>query len=121
MSFTIKAKSSTCRARRGELVTAHGVVQTPVFMPVGTRGTVKAMTPRGLEELGAEITSGRDTVKFTYKNATIKCVVDERTGQIISGEWFYTVDIFIGDADAKLGIKANLKNLTTAIDYKVVI
>ena len=58
MSFTIKAKSSTCRARRGELVTAHGTVQTPVFMPVGTRGTVKAMTPRGLEELGAEIILG---------------------------------------------------------------
>ena len=58
MSFTIKAKASTCRARRGELVTAHGVVQTPVFMPVGTRGTVKAMTPQNLEELGAEIILG---------------------------------------------------------------
>ena len=58
MSFTIKAKSSTCRARRGTLVTAHGVVKTPIFMPVGTRGTVKAMTPRGLEELGAEIILG---------------------------------------------------------------
>ena len=55
MSFTIKAKSSTCRARRGELVTAHGVVQTPVFMPVGTRGTVKAMTPREMEEIGTKI------------------------------------------------------------------
>ncbi|MBE6368445.1 MAG: tRNA guanosine(34) transglycosylase Tgt [Lentisphaerae bacterium] len=58
MSFTIKAKSTTCRARRGELVTAHGVVQTPIFMPVGTRGTVKAMTPQNLEDLGAEIILG---------------------------------------------------------------
>ena len=43
------------RARRGELATAHGVVQTPAFMPVGTQGAVKAITMRDLEELGAEI------------------------------------------------------------------
>ena len=42
-------------ARRGELRTAHGVVQTPAFMPVGTRGAVKAVTHRDLEALGAEI------------------------------------------------------------------
>ncbi len=42
-------------ARRGELVTAHGVVETPAFMPVGTRGAVKAVTPRDLEELGAHV------------------------------------------------------------------
>ena len=72
MSFTIKAKSSTCRARRGTLVTAHGVVETPIFMPVGTRGTVKAMTPRGLEELGAEIILGStgffDLTPDTFEN-----------------------------------------------------
>ena len=43
------------RARRGELRTPHGVVQTPAFMPVGTRGAVKAVTHRDLRELGAEI------------------------------------------------------------------
>ena len=42
-------------ARRGELVTAHGAVQTPAFMPVGTHGAVKALTMRNLEDLGAEI------------------------------------------------------------------
>jgi queuine tRNA-ribosyltransferase len=46
------------RARRGELQTPHGVVQTPVFMPVGTRGAVKAVTHRDLEDLGAEIILG---------------------------------------------------------------
>jgi queuine tRNA-ribosyltransferase len=42
-------------ARAGEFVTPHGIVWTPVFMPVGTQATVKAMTPPELEELGAEI------------------------------------------------------------------
>ncbi len=46
------------RARRGVLTLNHGVVQTPVFMPVGTYGTVKAMTPANLEEIGAQICLG---------------------------------------------------------------
>ena len=45
-------------ARRGELITAHGTVQTPAFMPVGTRGAVKAVTAQQLEDLGAEIILG---------------------------------------------------------------
>ena len=45
-------------ARRGRLTLAHGVVETPVFMPVGTYGTVKAMTPRDLHEIGAQICLG---------------------------------------------------------------
>lgn len=46
------------RARRGELHFARGTVQTPAFMPVGTYGTVKAMLPRDLHEIGAEIILG---------------------------------------------------------------
>ena len=42
-------------ARRGQMRTAHGVVETPAFMPVGTQGTVKAVTMRDLHDLGAEI------------------------------------------------------------------
>ncbi len=45
-------------ARRGRLQLAHGVVETPAFMPVGTYGTVKAMTPEELEGLGADIVLG---------------------------------------------------------------
>ena len=45
-------------ARRGEIDTPHGVVQTPAFMPVGTRGAVKAVTHRDLEAAGAEIILG---------------------------------------------------------------
>ena len=42
-------------ARRGRLGTLHGTVETPAFMPVGTQGTVKAVTPSQLEEIGAKI------------------------------------------------------------------
>ena len=53
--FTIQARAGDCRARCGELETLHGVVTTPVFMPVGTQATVKGVTPENLEELGARI------------------------------------------------------------------
>jgi queuine tRNA-ribosyltransferase len=46
------------RARRGRLTLNHGVVQTPIFMPVGTYGTVKGVMPRSLEEMGAQIILG---------------------------------------------------------------
>jgi queuine tRNA-ribosyltransferase len=45
-------------ARRGRLTTPHGVVDTPVFMPVGTQATVKALTPDDLETAGAQIVLG---------------------------------------------------------------
>jgi len=43
------------RARCGEMLTAHGLVQTPAFIPVGTQGAVKGLTVRDLHDLGAEI------------------------------------------------------------------
>jgi queuine tRNA-ribosyltransferase len=46
------------QARRGRLTLNHGVVETPVFMPVGTYGTVKGVMPRSLEEMGAQIILG---------------------------------------------------------------
>jgi queuine tRNA-ribosyltransferase len=54
--FTVRARDGA--ARVGTLTTAHGVVETPAFMPVGTYGTVKAMTPEELEALGAQIILG---------------------------------------------------------------
>ena len=45
-------------ARRGILTTAHGVIETPAFMPVGTQGAVKALTPQHLDEIGASIILG---------------------------------------------------------------
>ncbi len=46
------------RARRGRLTLNHGVVETPIFMPVGTYGTVKGVLPASLEEMGAQIILG---------------------------------------------------------------
>ncbi|MBN1688764.1 MAG: tRNA guanosine(34) transglycosylase Tgt [Candidatus Omnitrophica bacterium] len=56
--FEVTARDPKTHARAGLMTTAHGVVETPVFMPVGTQGTVKALTPRDLQEAGAEIILG---------------------------------------------------------------
>src|SRR5687767_13189567 len=56
MNFKITRQDE--KARRGVLELAHGVVETPAFMPVGTYGTVKAMSPAELEAIGAQIVLG---------------------------------------------------------------
>lgn len=56
--FRIKNKSTKSRARRAILKTPHGEIQTPVFMPVGTQGTVKSLTPRQIEECGTQVILG---------------------------------------------------------------
>ena len=53
--FSVTHTDSHTQARLGCMMTAHGRVQTPAFMPVATQATVKAMTPRELREIGAEI------------------------------------------------------------------
>ena len=59
MQFTLhKTATGESRARRGTVHLAHGDVQTPAFMPVGTYGTVKGMLPRDIHEIGAEIILG---------------------------------------------------------------
>lgn len=55
VTYKLIKKDSTSKARRGEITTPHGTIQTPVFMPVGTAAAVKAMRPEQVEELGAEI------------------------------------------------------------------
>ncbi len=56
MKFDLLATDG--HARRGTLTLAHGTVQTPIFMPVGTYGAVKTMAPRDLDEVGAQIILG---------------------------------------------------------------
>ena len=56
MNFELLATDGA--ARRGRLELAHGNIETPVFMPVGTYGTVKAMTPQSLNDIGAQICLG---------------------------------------------------------------
>jgi queuine tRNA-ribosyltransferase len=55
VSFAFDVTHTDGRARRGRMRTAHGDVETPAFMPVGTQGAVKAVTHRDLELLGAEV------------------------------------------------------------------
>jgi queuine tRNA-ribosyltransferase len=55
IKFEVLKESKKTKARLGKLYTSHGVIDTPVFMPVGTQATVKAMTPRELEDLGIQI------------------------------------------------------------------
>ncbi len=58
LQFDLLATDPTSHARRGRLTLNHGVVETPIFMPVGTYGTVKGVTPRSLEDMGAQIILG---------------------------------------------------------------
>jgi queuine tRNA-ribosyltransferase len=53
--FTVLARDPGTAARRGRMTTRHGVVETPAFMPVGTAGSVKAMTPEEVAGLGFEL------------------------------------------------------------------
>jgi len=57
-SFSFNLISTDGAARRGEFVTPHGRVQTPAFMPVGTQGTVKGLSPDDVRDTGAEIVLG---------------------------------------------------------------
>ncbi len=56
--FQLLATDTATAARRGRLRTRHGAVETPIFMPVGTQGTVKAVSPAQLRDLGAQIILG---------------------------------------------------------------
>ena len=56
--FTILKKDGVTNARLGRLVTGHGEIETPCFMPVGTQGAVKAILPRDLREVGCQILLG---------------------------------------------------------------
>ncbi|MGD9418305.1 MAG: tRNA guanosine(34) transglycosylase Tgt [Verrucomicrobiota bacterium JB025] len=58
MSFSVLATDPASSARSGRLELAHGTVETPIFMPVGTQGSVKTLHPAELDELGAQIILG---------------------------------------------------------------
>ncbi|HEX9374311.1 MAG TPA: tRNA guanosine(34) transglycosylase Tgt [Roseiflexaceae bacterium] len=58
LTFEVQARDAHTRARTGLVITAHGAVETPVFMPVGTRGTLKSLTPQEALDHGAQIILG---------------------------------------------------------------
>ena len=58
LPFSVHARDAASRARRGTIITAHGAIETPAFMAVGTRATVTGLTPRDLHEVGAQVVLG---------------------------------------------------------------
>ncbi|CDZ79711.1 Queuine tRNA-ribosyltransferase [Candidatus Rubidus massiliensis] len=58
MKFSVTKQDATSSARIGKLETSHGVIETPIFMPVGTRGAVKTLTNQHLIDIGAQIILG---------------------------------------------------------------
>jgi len=58
MRFLLKTSDKNTSARCGEIITDHGKIQTPIFMPVGTHGAVKTITPNELNSLNAQIILG---------------------------------------------------------------
>jgi len=56
--FSTITTAADCKARAGILKTDHGIIETPIFMPVGTQGAVKAIEHRELDELGVQIILG---------------------------------------------------------------
>ncbi len=56
--FQLLKTDTATAARRGRLKTRHGTIETPIFMPVGTQGTVKSVTPQHLRDIGAQIILG---------------------------------------------------------------
>ncbi len=69
--FKVIAKCPVTGARAGEFFTPHGIIKTPVFMPVGTLATVKAMSPQELEEINAQIILGNTYHLFLRPGAEI--------------------------------------------------
>jgi queuine tRNA-ribosyltransferase len=57
-SFELLVQDRRSKARHGRIITAHGAIETPAFMPIGTQGSVKAVSPRELRELSAQIILG---------------------------------------------------------------
>jgi len=68
--FELLHKDSGSKARRGRMTTPHGVIETPVFMPVGTQATVKAMKPEDVKATGAQIYSETRIICISGREAT---------------------------------------------------
>ena len=84
---------------------------------IGTLGNVD----KAIESLDATLYSGKQTIKLTYKDAYIKCQIDNSTGKIIGGTWHYAVHVYVGEAEVKLWLNFTAKNLKGIVDYTVTI
>ena len=76
--FEILKTDPVTKARAGLLHTAHGTIETPVFMPLATTGTVKAMTPEGVAATGARIVPASVTTACTRPFRVVMSVTSVR-------------------------------------------
>src|SRR5207247_3430157 len=73
LMFELLKSDAESKARLGRLTTARGVIDTPVFMPVGTQGSVKALDPRELQEMGTQIILGNTYHLYLRPGLEIIC------------------------------------------------
>src|SRR5207237_2752636 len=69
--FEVRATDKSTRARSGRLKTEHGLIETPAFMPVGTQGSVKAVSSRELGELNTQIVLGNTYHLFVLSGLVV--------------------------------------------------
>ena len=81
--FTFNLQKTDGQARRGEITTPRGKIQTPAFMPVGTAGTVKAMQTRDVKAIGADVLRHRVVLSFEAEAESIGA--DEIVQRVFDG------------------------------------
>ena len=86
MRFKIESRDAESHARTGILTLSHGEVETPVFMPVGTAGSVKGMLPSQLEQVGARIILGNTYHLFLRPGLEVIRLC-RMAGQYSHGQW----------------------------------
>jgi queuine tRNA-ribosyltransferase len=95
MQFKLIAKDSASKARAGEIQTDHGAIETPIFMPVGTAGTVKAVNQQQLvEDIEAQIILGNTYHLSSDSNTAF---IQSLNGYFISFP-YYANHIIFGNA-----------------------
>jgi queuine tRNA-ribosyltransferase len=77
--FELLATDPASKARRARLTTAHGVIETPAFMPVGTQGSVKGVSPGELRDLEAQIILGNTYHLFVRPGMEVMRIAAQRS------------------------------------------
>ncbi|QID32646.1 tRNA guanosine(34) transglycosylase Tgt [Pampinifervens florentissimum] len=112
--FSFRVIKSDGKARLGELITPHGKIRTPVFMPVGTQGTVKAMLHKDLIEIGTEIILGntyhlylRPGVEVIKEAGGLHAFIGWDKPILTDSGGFQVFSLSRGRGDGKSGVRVN--------------
>ncbi len=123
MKFKILAQSKKSFARAGEIETSHGKIQTPIFMPVGTVGSVKGINPDELKQMGADIILGntyhlylRPGDKFIKKAGGLHKFINWDRPILTDSGGFQVFSL--GLRDNKYEIKSKNKSFSSLVKFK---